>query len=105
MFALSANETLSFWTSTKCLLVLLPELPALPIFAVGIYIMYRGVEIGHPVYSIIFFALIFASLATALILMTSPFVDIDDLKNVSSISNMIAMLFHHSSWAVISILR
>ena len=93
------------WTSAKCLMMLLPEMPALPIFAISIYIMNQGVEFGHPVYSVLFLNLIFSLGVTILIVVASFICDISGWTYISSIGNMIAMLFHHSSWAVLSVLR
>jgi hypothetical protein len=94
-----------YWTPGKCFVVLLPELAVPPIFAVSIYVMNKGVEISHPVYAILFLNLIFPCFATVLILFSSFFFDIAYWKVIAAIGNMISMLFHHSSWAVLSVLR
>ena len=106
IFVLPANETtLSFWTPGKCLLVLLPEFFALPIFAISIYAMNRGVEVDHPIYSVLFFNLVFPTFATLVIVSTSFFVNVNSWKTISSVVNLISLLYHHSSWAVLSALR
>jgi len=89
----------------QCLLALLPEIEAIPIFALSIYSMYRGVEIDHPVYSLLFVNLIFPMMSTLVILFTSFFININHWKTISTVVNMITMLYHHSSWAVLSVLR
>ena len=78
---------------------------ALPIFALSIYGMYRGVEIGHPVYSLLFANLIFPMASTFCIVIASFTININHWKFISSVVNMITMLYHHSSWAVLSVLR
>jgi hypothetical protein len=94
-----------FYCIGQCLLVLLPEIAALPIFAISIYGMNRGVEIGHPVYSLLFANLIFPLATTFIILFASFAININHWKAISSVVNMITMLYHHSSWAILSVLR
>ena len=86
-------------------MVLLPEMPALPMLGLSIYVMNKGVEIGHPVYSVLFLNLIFAFGMSIFLLLASIFCDIYRWALLSSVGNMIAMLYHHSSWAVLSVLR
>jgi hypothetical protein len=106
IFFLPVSEsTLIFWTPGKCLLVLLPEYFALPIFAVSIYAMNRGVEVDHPIYSVLLFNLVFPTFATLVIVSASFFVNVNNWKTISSVVNLISMLYHHSSWAVLSALR
>ena len=95
----------SNWTLDKCLMVLLPEMPALPMLGLSIYVMNKGVEIGHPVYSVLFLNLIFAFGMSIFLLLASIFCDIYRWALLSSVGNMIARLYHHSSWAVLSVLR
>ena len=67
--------------------------------------MYRGVEIGHPVYSLLFANLIFPMASTFCIVIASFTININHWKFISSVVNMITMLYHHSSSAVLSVLR
>ena len=102
---LNQPPSVPFWTPEKCFVVLLPEIIALPIFGIGIYVMNKGVEIGHPVYSVLFLNLIFPCFMTIIILSTSFVLDIAQWKVIAAIVNMISMLYHHSSWVVLSVLR
>ena len=49
--------------------------------------------------------LIFPAVTTTIILLTSFFVSVNTWKTVSTLVNMITLLYHHSSWAVLSTLR
>jgi hypothetical protein len=51
------------------------ELIALPFLTAAIYVMYRGVEIDHPVYSILFNNLIFPLIVTCTIICSAFVVD------------------------------
>ena len=94
-----------YWTPMKCLVVLIPEIAAPIIFAISIYVMNKGVEIGHPVYAVLFLNLIFPCLVTVIMLSASFVLDIAQWKVFAGIGNMISMLYHHSCWAVLSVLR
>jgi hypothetical protein len=41
-------------------MILLPELFAIAIFSASIFLIYKGIEIDHPVYAVIFNNLIFS---------------------------------------------
>ena len=53
LFETQSNEKDVYWTTVICVAVLFPELVALILFSVAIVIMYKGIEISHPVYSIL----------------------------------------------------
>ena len=53
LFETQSNEKDVYWTTVKCVAVRFPELVALILFSVAIVIMYKGIEISHPVYSIL----------------------------------------------------
>ena len=99
IFSSSGNSTDIYWTPSKCILVLVPELLALVVFSVAIAIVYKGVEIDHPVYLVLLLDL------TAAIILASTVAGINSWKAVSSMLNMISLLYHHTSWAMLSVLR
>ena len=86
--------------------VLLPEVFALPIFVAAIYVMYRGVEIDHPVFRIIFNNLIFQLTITAIVIL---FQLLSSIRNnailASELANLAGLLFHNSTWLILSFLR
>ena len=53
LFETVSNEKDVYWTTVKCVAVLFPELVALILFSVAIVVMYKGIEISHPVYSVL----------------------------------------------------
>ena len=101
----SGNSTDIYWTPSKCILVLVPELLALVVFSVAIAIVYKGVEIDHPVYSVLLLDLVVPLVITAAIILASTVAGINSWKAVSSMLNMISLLYHHTSWAMLSVLR
>ena len=93
-------------TSDIYTFVLLPEFVSLAIFAVAIWMMYRGIEIDHPVFRILFNNLIFQFFATAVIIIGE--VSAGNRKVAilfSQFGNIVARLFHHCSWMILSFLR
>ena len=105
IFSSSGNSTDIYWTPSKCILVLVPELLALVVFSVAIAIVYKGVEIDHPVYSVLLLDLVVPLVITAAIILASTVAGINSWKAVSSMLNMISLLYHHTSWAMLSVLR
>jgi len=84
---------------------LLPEIVSLPIFGTAIVIMYQGVEIEHPVYSVLFNNLVFPFFVNIVIICSAFPSNMKIFLNVSVFGNMISLLHHHSSWMVLSGLR
>jgi hypothetical protein len=69
------------------------------------YYTYKGIEIKHPVYAVIFCDLIVAlatSLANAVIF---PFMSTYKYTNLSNGSNMFCLIFHSCCWCILSIQR
>ena len=71
IFSSSGNSTDIYWTPSKCILVLVPELLALVVFSMAIAIVYKGVEIDHPVYSVLLLDLVVPLVITAAIILAS----------------------------------
>jgi hypothetical protein len=67
--------------------------------------MYQGIEIGHPLYAVLFLNLI-ASLVSTLVDIT-VFFFISNMKYIvfSNIINALSLFFHCTSWCVTSGLR
>ena len=101
----NATDLYFYWTPSKCILILMPELLALVLFSIAISIVYKGVEIDHPMYSVLYLDLVVPLIITVSIILTSMLVSIHNWKAVSSMLNMISLLYHHTSWAILSVLR
>jgi hypothetical protein len=104
-FGETQNQTAMYWTPGKCAMVLAPEVVALITLAVAAYVMYRGVDISHPVYAILFSNLVFPFCTSGAIVTVSFVLDVNTWKIVSSVANMISMMYHHTCWAVLSGIR
>ena len=66
---------------------------------------FKGIEIGHPIYSLLFSNIIVSFSGTVLnliVLVLSPF---HTWIRVALFSNVISMHFHMISWTLISVLR
>jgi hypothetical protein len=98
-------ERMANFGNTLSILTLLTELVSLPVLAGAILIMFQGVEINHPVYSVLFDNLIFSFFITAITIISAFASNIKIFLNVSAFGNMISLLHHHSSWMVLSGLR
>ena len=82
-----------------------PDFLSFIFLAVGIYGMNKGIEIDHPVFSLLFSNLIFPFAATFLNLTALFLVNFQSWIRLSLFTNYLSMLFHTTSWGVISILR
>ena len=67
--------------------------------------MHKGVEINHPVFSLLFSNLLFPLVATLINLAALPLVPFQSWIRLSLFTNYLSMLFHTTSWGVISALR
>ena len=101
----SEVERMENFDNTLAILALLTELISVPILAGAILIMFQGVEINHPVYSVLFNNLLFPFFITIITIISSFASNIKIFLNVSAFGNMISLLHHHSSWMVLSGLR
>ena len=104
---INTNSTFTgcFPNQTVDIGVILPEVLAIPILTISVSVMYHGVEIAHPVFRLLFNNLIFAFVSSAIILSAAPIVDGRNLLLISEFGNLISLLFHHSTWMVLSCLR
>jgi hypothetical protein len=99
------NERMTNFSTTFGILTLLPEIASVPIFSIAILIMYHGVEIEHPIYSVLFFNLIFPFFVNLIIISSAFASNMKIFLNVSAFGNMICLLHHHTCWMVLSGLR
>jgi hypothetical protein len=83
----------------------IPEVSNLFLFSAGIYGMYQGTDINHPIYALLFSNLIFPLVATIINFVILTFTTFDQWMRGSVITNYLATLFHLVSWSLISVLR
>jgi hypothetical protein len=82
-----------------------PEVLGLSLLSIGIYGMYCTIEISHPIYALLFINLIFPVVATVMSLMALAFLPFGQWVRLSLFFNCFSLLFHMTSWSVISVLR
>jgi hypothetical protein len=82
-----------------------PEVSSLFLFVAGVYGMFQGTDIDHPVYALLFSNLIFPLVATILNFVILIFATFDQWMRGSMITNYLSTHFHLVSWSIISVLR
>jgi len=96
------NETLIVILQTA---MIVPEYFNLVFLLLGIYGMYQGIEIQHPLYAMIFLNLIVALFFTLLDLAVFFFLSTDRFVSILNASSTVALFFHCTCWCVTSIIR
>ena len=87
--------------STLALLV--PESINLCFLSIGVYGMFKSIEIQHPLYAALFLNLLAAWATSAVNLLVFPFIDF--YVGFSNSLNVFALHFHIGCWLVTSIIR
>ncbi len=85
--------------------VAIPDVLDFIVLAIAVYGMYKGIEISHPIYALLFTNLTFALFATAInlfVLLAFPF---HIWTRFSLYGNLFSLHFHVTSWSIISVLR
>jgi hypothetical protein len=83
----------------------LPEYLNLFLLSCGIYGMYQGIEISHPLYAVLFQNLIVALISTTLDIIVFWFISNYKYILFANIVNVFSLFFHCTSWCVTSGLR
>ena len=86
-------------------LLILPECANFIFLLLGLYGMYHGIEIQHPLYAILFVNLIIAFSTSAVDLFVFMILPSKRYVIFSNLMSNIGLLNHCSSWCVSSILR
>ena len=101
--AIDANVTQSI--SWPWILVF-PEFTNLTFLIIGVYTMYQGIEIYHPLYAILFVNLLIALSVTVVNISAFPFIHIEKYVMLSNSTNgFFSLLFHCNCWCICSIIR
>jgi hypothetical protein len=82
-----------------------PELINLVFLLLGIYGMYRGIEIQHPLYAILFCNLIVPLVSTIINLTVFGFVSLEKYARLSNATNAFSVYFHGACWLLSSMIR
>lgn len=87
------------------MVLLTPEIFNVALLLSGIFGMYRGIEINHPIYALIFTNLILPFASSCVNLASLFFLQFDSWFRFSIAVNYLTLFFHMTSWSIISALR
>jgi hypothetical protein len=87
------------------LLCVMPEYFNLLFLICGLYGMYQGIEIGHPVYAVLFLNLLVPTISTILDIAVFFFLSTYNYVLFSNLVNGLTLFFHCTSWCVTSMVR
>jgi hypothetical protein len=87
------------------LFFIVPELINMIFLLLDIYGMYKGIEIQHPLYAILFFNLIIPLISTIINLTIFGFVSLENYVNVSNLTSAFSVYFHGICWMLSSVTR
>ena len=87
------------------ILCVFPEYFNLFFLSCSLYAMYRGVEISHPLYAVLFLNLIIPLMTTVLHITIFFFISTSRYFLISNPINILSVFFHCTSWCVTSALR
>ena len=87
------------------LILVLPECVCLVFLFCGIYGMFQGIEIIHPLYTVLFLNLLVSLLSTVVNIAAFSFLSIEKYFMVTNVSNSQSIYFHCTSWCITSIIR
>ena len=85
--------------------LIIPESVNLSLLILGIYGMYQGIQIIHPLYAILFLNLIIQALSSLLSCISFPFLATEKFVRLSNGNNSLALLLHCTAWCLTSMLR
>ena len=98
------NETESSMFFLRTVLIVPDCFNFLLLFA-GMYGMYHGVEINHPIFAVLFLDLSMAWAFTTLDLAAFAFVATPKFVTISNSGSVMSLMFHCSCWCVASVVR
>ena len=86
-------------------LLIIPECFSAFVLSLGIYGMYSGIEIRHPLYTILFINLLVPLFFTIVDLAAFPFISTEKFIVLTNTNHTLSLFFHCNSWCLTSILR
>ena len=69
------------------------------------HLIYKGIEIGHPVYAVIFCDIIVTLISSLINAIILPFVDNYRYTDQANLNSFFCLVFHCCCWCILSILR
>ena len=85
--------------------LIVPEYLNFPVLSMSIYGMYQGIEIQHPLYSVLVLNLIVALGTTIVHLAGFALLPIEKFIILSNLLNSQSLYFYCTSWCVTSVIR
>ena len=86
-------------------LLIFPEYVNFVFLFIGIYGMYHGIEIQHPLYTVLFANLNVAFISSAVNIIGFELLPVHRYVVLSNLMNTQSLYFHCTSWCITSILR
>ncbi len=86
-------------------ILIVPETINIWLLLIGIYGMYQGIQIIHPIYAVLFLNLLVQFVSSGISLVAFPVLESDKFVRLSNGNNSLSLLFHCTAWCVTSILR
>ena len=86
-------------------LLIFPEYVNFIFLFLGIYGMYHGIEIQHPLYTVLFVNLNVACISSAVNIIGFELIPVHKYAVLSNLTNSQSLYFHCTSWCITSILR
>ena len=88
------------------LILICPEFVNIALLSTGIFQMFNGIEINHPIYHVLFINLIVTLVSSLITIFAFPF-SLNNVKysTVVNANNGFTLLFHCCCWAIVSALR
>ena len=82
-----------------------PEFVNLVILFIGIYGIYQGIEIQHPLYAVLFLNISFSWFSTFINLSAFTFISTGTYVNLSNATSAIVIYFHIICWFMTTVIR
>ena len=105
----NASQEIAYNISEPGLMIqvacIIPEYINILFLLIGLYGMYQGIEIVHPLYAILFLNLVVASLTSILNMVAFPILPIKQYFPLSNFMNTLSLYFQCTSWCLTSLLR
>ena len=86
-------------------LLVVPEFVNILFLLAGAVGMYKGVEIQHPIYAVLFADMVVPILSSCINIITFPFTPVLIYFSSSNFSTVICLNFHSTCWCATSIFR
>jgi hypothetical protein len=86
-------------------LLVLPEFVNILFLFAGAFGIYKGVEIQHPIYAVLFADMIVPIISSSINIISFPFTPVLMYVSSSNLSTVICLNFHSTCWCATSMIR